>query len=275
MKKSDLVIYVVTALLLANLGWGCAVSEKRPQPYKKRSSTTKPVYEDAGVQVYRQENGTVVFNRNTGVKKTFQNCNSVRRIVDKPVGTAPLAGIAIQEGIRLENDKTILIIELNPEFKILSVYPHPHSNKDKIFINKDTNTLYLYKNGDLFKTYPVATGKVPNYTPEGDFKIANKITDNEDVLKPQLGRRWMGLCVPMEKDNRLRSEQDLRAPEGSKYGIHGTDEAESIGKYASGGCIRVGETDILELFDLVEVGTPVEIRSSVGTEGRKTRGDDK
>ena len=43
------------------------------------------------------------------------------------------------------------------------------------------------------------------------------------------------------------------------YGIHGTNRPDSIGYYVSNGCIRMREADVEVLFDMVEVGTPVEI----------------
>jgi hypothetical protein len=41
--------------------------------------------------------------------------------------------------------------------------------------------------------------------------------------------------------------------------IHGTNHEELIGQPASHGCIRMKKADVAELFDLVEVGTPVVI----------------
>jgi hypothetical protein len=41
--------------------------------------------------------------------------------------------------------------------------------------------------------------------------------------------------------------------------IHGTPEEGRIGEPASHGCIRMRNDDVVELFDRVEVGTPVEI----------------
>ena len=42
--------------------------------------------------------------------------------------------------------------------------------------------------------------------------------------------------------------------------IHGTHEFAELGKPGSIGCVRMGNRDIVELFDLVPPGTPVEIR---------------
>jgi lipoprotein-anchoring transpeptidase ErfK/SrfK len=44
---------------------------------------------------------------------------------------------------------------------------------------------------------------------------------------------------------------------GDEYAIHGTNRPESIGKFASYGCIRMYNEDILDLFDRVSIGTQV------------------
>lgn len=41
--------------------------------------------------------------------------------------------------------------------------------------------------------------------------------------------------------------------------IHGTPDTEPMGEPRSHGCVRMRNTDVMELFDLVPVGTPVEI----------------
>jgi lipoprotein-anchoring transpeptidase ErfK/SrfK len=44
-------------------------------------------------------------------------------------------------------------------------------------------------------------------------------------------------------------------------GIHGTNRPGSIGQAASLGCIRLPNDVILQLHELVPIGTPVEIRA--------------
>jgi lipoprotein-anchoring transpeptidase ErfK/SrfK len=41
--------------------------------------------------------------------------------------------------------------------------------------------------------------------------------------------------------------------------IHGTPELEPMGEARSHGCVRMTNADVIDLFDRVEVGTPVEI----------------
>ena len=46
---------------------------------------------------------------------------------------------------------------------------------------------------------------------------------------------------------------------GGEYAIHGTNRPESIGKFASYGCIRMLNDDIVDLFGRVNVGTEVVV----------------
>ena len=46
---------------------------------------------------------------------------------------------------------------------------------------------------------------------------------------------------------------------GGEYAIHGTNRPGSIGTYASYGCIRMFNHDIVDLFQRVSVGTPVVV----------------
>nr|WP_319001546.1 L,D-transpeptidase [Clostridium sp. CS001] len=105
-----------------------------------------------------------------------------------------------------------------------------------ITINTMNKTLTLYRNGRLFKVYPVAVGKPTTPTPIGTFTIVNK------QINPggPFGSRWMGLSKP-------------------HYGIHGTNNPASIGTAASNGCIRMYANDVQDLFNFVSVGTVVNI----------------
>ncbi|MFZ5634631.1 MAG: L,D-transpeptidase family protein [Bacillota bacterium] len=101
-----------------------------------------------------------------------------------------------------------------------------------------------YYNGDkIIKTYPVAVGKPSTPTPLGSYKVVNKIIKPGDIL----GTRWMGLDIP-----------------NGPYGIHGTNNPSSIGKFISNGCIRMYNGDVEELFPKINIGTPVIITDGKG-----------
>lgn len=121
----------------------------------------------------------------------------------------------------------------------------------KIIIDKSTNRLHYYQDEVLLKTFPVATGRSPSLTPEGNFTVVIKLVNPYYARggiaggTPQnpLGYRWLGLSVGG----------------GGVYGIHGTNNPASIGTYASAGCIRMYNQDVNWLYNHTPLGTPVQI----------------
>ena len=65
---------------------------------------------------------------------------------------------------------------------------------------------------------------------------------------------WLSGCEPGY--NRLGNVDTMRR---AIY-IHGSPDTAEMGKPGSHGCIRMANRDVIELFDLVPVRTPVEIR---------------
>jgi hypothetical protein len=45
----------------------------------------------------------------------------------------------------------------------------------------------------------------------------------------------------------------------SNYGLHGNSYSPSIGTYASHGCMRMYNSDVVEVYNMVRIGTPVAI----------------
>ncbi len=113
-----------------------------------------------------------------------------------------------------------------------------------ITIDVSSMSLSLQVNGRHHATYPCAVGKPSTPSPVGSWQIAVKtVGPSWEVL----GTRWMGLNVPW-----------------GNYGIHGTNAPWSIGRQISNGCIRMHNENAEEVFDLVAVGTPVDIAGSYG-----------
>ena len=107
-----------------------------------------------------------------------------------------------------------------------------------LHINLDEHMMYVYKDGELIKTYPVSGGKSTTPSPTGNWKIISKDTWGEGF-----GGAWLGFNVPW-----------------GKYGIHGTVEPWSVGKSnTSKGCIRMKNKDVRELYKMIPHGTTVTI----------------
>lgn len=122
-------------------------------------------------------------------------------------------------------------------------------NRASIEINLPSGILSLYKDGNLVKEYPLCLGKQSAPTPVGQYGIIYKTVNpywlNKSVVVPPgpqnpLGVRWMGITRGI--------------------GIHGNNKPESIGTYASAGCIRMFNRDVVEVYNQVTVNTPVFIK---------------
>ncbi len=120
-----------------------------------------------------------------------------------------------------------------------------------IIVNKENNQLAYIDNGEIQGTFPVATGKTTSLTPEGLFSVTVKAKNpyyrkknipGGDPRNP-LGSRWIGF--------------DAKGTDGRIYGIHGTNQPSSIGKYISNGCIRMNNKNVEYLFDKVPIGAKV------------------
>lgn len=123
-----------------------------------------------------------------------------------------------------------------------------------IVINIPAKVLKLYSGGELLKTYPVGIGRADQPTPLGNYAITVKeinpvwINPAPNLPEPQI--------IPSGVDNPLGYRWLEFAP---LYGIHGTNVPESIGGFVSNGCVRMYEQDVEELYDMVDLGTPVKI----------------
>lgn len=180
---------------------------------------------------------------------------------NKVIGKARVEGVKEESamlvtdaGIDLGDTVKGLIPRLEADAQITSV-----AKKGAfIIINISKNKLFLYRDGRLWQTFPVATGRVGLRTPVGMWKILSKITNphwqhpSGKIFPPgplnPLGRYWLGL-------SRFGQYKSY----AGQYGIHGTNQPWLIGRWVSHGCIRMHNAHIQKIFSLVSVGTPVKV----------------
>ncbi|MEB3348460.1 MAG: L,D-transpeptidase [Cyanobacteriota bacterium] len=127
----------------------------------------------------------------------------------------------------------------------------------EILLELGKRTISLRENGRVLASWPVAIGDPSTPTPVGTFQVENKIVNpqyqstksgkiNATVgAQGPLGDRWIGF-----------KQAGL-----NQYGIHGTPSAwawtVTSRAAVSNGCVRMLTPHVRELFDKVEVGTPV------------------
>jgi lipoprotein-anchoring transpeptidase ErfK/SrfK len=125
------------------------------------------------------------------------------------------------------------------------------------------------------RTYPVSTSRFGIGTEEGSLKtptgrfcVAQKIGSDMPSGTIFAGR------IPLQPDEALPQTEDLvtsrilwlhgldeeNANTRDRFiYIHGTKHEDKIGTVASHGCVRMRNADVIELFEMVDEGTPVVI----------------
>ena len=108
----------------------------------------------------------------------------------------------------------------------------------------------------------------PTWTP-----TANMVREDPIIYGPFRGGMPGGLDNPLG----ARALYLYRGGRDTYYRIHGTNNAGTIGRATSAGCIRLFNQDILDLFGRTDLGTPVHVRTpeeSLAVEGRMVEGPD-
>jgi lipoprotein-anchoring transpeptidase ErfK/SrfK len=124
-------------------------------------------------------------------------------------------------------------------------------------LDRSSYTLRFWKNLKLVKTYTVAVGQEGLETPEGLYAIQDKQENPTwNVPESDWAGSLAGQSIPPGPSNPLKARW-MGIYEGA--GIHGTEETSSLGSAASHGCVRMAVPDVEELYDLVDVGTPIYI----------------
>jgi len=124
-------------------------------------------------------------------------------------------------------------------------------------LDRATFTLRLWQHLKLSKEYTVAVGMEGLETPEGLYEIQEKEENPVwHVPMSDWAGSLAGQTIPPGPSNPIKARW-MAIYEGA--GIHGTEETYSLGHAASHGCVRMAIPDVEELYDLVEVGTPIFI----------------
>ncbi|PWC39911.1 hypothetical protein TSO352_03140 [Azospirillum sp. TSO35-2] len=129
----------------------------------------------------------------------------------------------------------------------------------RIVISLADRRLYLTGPDGGTRSFPVAIGRPGVPIPTGDSSVVRK--RRNPTWRPTAHQRRdkpsLPPAVPPGPHNPLgRFALDLGWP---AIAIHGTNEPDSIGRQASGGCFRMLPTDIETVFAATAVGTPVQV----------------
>ena len=138
----------------------------------------------------------------------------------------------------------------------------PDAEREGLVVNLAEHRLYYFgPDGAAPATFPLGVGKEGWDTPLGTTEIVRKKVgpawfppDSIRELKPHLPK-----VVPPGPHNPLGSHALYF--DWPTYLIHGTNMPWGVGRRVSHGCIRLYPEDIALLFELVPLGTPVQVIS--------------
>jgi L,D-transpeptidase ErfK/SrfK len=155
-------------------------------------------------------------------------------------------------------EKDPWLLEAGSEMQIPALWILPPSQRQGIVINVPEMRLYHFhpKKGSV-STYPVTVGEEETPTPLGTFRIVDREIDPEWNIPSKLQPKYSKKIMQAGDDNPIGKYWLGLSRRG--YGIHGTDNAWSVGRILSNGCIRLYPEDIDKLFPDVPKGTVVEI----------------
>lgn len=138
-----------------------------------------------------------------------------------------------------------------------------------IVVDPFARVLYYILEGGRAMRYGIAVGR-EGYGFSGDAVVGlkrewpswtptkNMIRREPEIYGPLAGGMEGGLANPLG----ARALYLYRGGRDTYYRIHGTNNASTIGRATSAGCIRLFNQDILDLFERVPTGTHVHVRTA-------------
>ncbi len=140
----------------------------------------------------------------------------------------------------------------------------------ELVLHLSRRQLLVFDQGRELRRFPVAVGRPGWETPVGRFRVIERVADPiwEHPATGQrvppgpanpLGSRWIGFHRDCLGRAGFNGREHLVVEGCVSAGFHGTPQRESIGQAVSHGCVRLFDEHVRDLFDLVELGTPVTV----------------
>jgi lipoprotein-anchoring transpeptidase ErfK/SrfK len=134
----------------------------------------------------------------------------------------------------------------------------PQAYPRYIYIDRGGYTLRFYHHLKLERSYTIAVGQQGLETPAGLYHATDKQVDPSwHVPNSAWAGSLAGQVIPPGPADPLKARW-IGIVDGA--GIHGTDDIGSLGSSASHGCVRMSISDVIDLYDRVEVGDPIYVQ---------------
>ena len=148
-----------------------------------------------------------------------------------------------------------------------------------VVINLPQTRLFVYDDGQLVKSYPVAVGKALTQTPVGEYDVTgisrNPAWHVPRSIQQEMARsgKTVQTVVPPGPQNPLGKVFIRFGEPGLGLGMHGTNAPGSVPGFRSHGCVRLHNEDALDLASRVHYGVPVSVIYQSVLLNRDARGE--
>lgn len=125
-----------------------------------------------------------------------------------------------------------------------------------VTVSHDAKRVTVFEHGNVTARYHVAVGDPKYPTPYGKFVVQSmQKNPTWNVPKSEWAGDLAGQTIPGD-DPRNPLVARWIGFDGS-VGFHGTKDLASLGRAASHGCVRMDPKDVKDLYERLQVGTPV------------------
>ncbi|MBM5823644.1 MAG: L,D-transpeptidase [Cyanobacteria bacterium K_Offshore_surface_m2_011] len=140
----------------------------------------------------------------------------------------------------------------------------------QLILDRRSRLLKVMEGGRERRRFRVGVGMPGWETPVGSFSVIEKTAypiwehPAKGVRIPPgptnpLGSRWIGFHRDCTGRRGFNGQEHLEVKGCVTSGFHGTPNRDSVGGAVSHGCVRLFDEDVRELFEMVQVGTPVTV----------------
>ncbi len=140
----------------------------------------------------------------------------------------------------------------------------------QLVLNRRQRLLMVMEGEREVRRFRVGVGMPGWETPVGSFSVIEKTAypiwehPAKGMRIPPgpsnpLGSRWIGFHRDCKGRRGFNGQEHLEVKGCVTSGFHGTPNRNSVGGAVSHGCVRLFDEDVKELFELVQVGTPVTV----------------
>lgn len=140
----------------------------------------------------------------------------------------------------------------------------------QLILDRRQRLLKVMEGNQERRRFRVGVGMPGWETPVGSFSVIEKTAypvwehPAKGVRIPPgpgnpLGSRWIGFHRDCRGRRGFNGQEHLVVKGCVSSGFHGTPHRDSVGGAVSHGCVRLFDEDVRELFEMVQLGTPVTV----------------